>query len=221
VMRETLQIGGLIFINVIASNVFFVLLNKALFKYQHESGVVIYSIVSRVWLLFMIPIVGLDGGVRPVIGYNFGSQQIDRIRVAVYSTIKYGITIGFLLLGTVFSSGEFLVRLFTDDPHVGSAGLSAMRIVLSVFPLITMEVTAIAYFQSIGKPRVALYLVLLRYIVLPIPLLYLLPYFFGYPGVLYVFPAVDILTTIPTFFFLRNELNFRLHKRLIISQPLK
>jgi MATE family, multidrug efflux pump len=216
-IREILGIGGILFINIIGTNLFFVLLNKRLFKFQQESGVIIYSIVSRVWLSFMIPIVGLEGGIRPVIGYNFGSQQIDRIKVAVHSAIRYGILISTVLLAIVFSGGDYLIRLFTNDPHIGSAGLSAMKIVLSFFPLFIMEVVAIAYFQSIGKPRVALYLILLRYVVLPIPLLYILSYFFDYQGVLYVFPAVDFLTAIPAFFFLRSELNFRLHKRLFIN----
>jgi MATE family, multidrug efflux pump len=217
-MRETLEIGGLVFINVIATNVFFVLLNKFLFNYLQESGVILSAIVTRVCLLFMIPLAGLDGGVRPVIGYNFGSQQIDRVRTAVYSTIRYGITIGFVLLGVVFLAGGYLVRLFTDDPHIGGIALFAMKIVFSAFPLVIMEVTTVAYFQSIGKPRVALYVVILRYVALPVPLLYLLSYFFGYRGVLYAFPAMDILCTLPAFFFLRSELNARSHKRLLISQ---
>ena len=213
-VREIAEIGGSLLINVFATNILVVFLNKVLFKYQQESGVVIYSIVNRISMLFLIPIFGIDGGIRPIIGFNFGSNQMDRIRAVVNSAIKYGLGICYLLLGIVFWGSNILVRLFTDDLPVVAATLPALKIVLSFFPLFIIEVTTIAYFQSIGRPQVAFCLILLRNIILLIPLLYVLPGYFGYHGILFAFPTADILTTIFAFWLLRNELYFKLPKRV-------
>lgn len=211
--REILVIGGSVVINAVATNIFIVFLNKVLFKYQQESGVVIYSIISRIGMLFLIPILGIDGGVRPIIGYNYGNGQMDRVRVAVQAAIKYGLTASYILLGGMFLCANYLVRLFTTDPHVIAATPYAMKVVFSFFPLFVVEIITVAYFQAIGKPAISFFLTLLRYIILQIPLLMLLPYFWGYEGVLYAFPTLDILTTLAAFWLLRNELIVKLPQR--------
>jgi len=76
--------------------------------------------------------------------------------------------------------------------------------------LIVIQTITTSYFQSTGKPKIAFYLTILRNIVLLIPLLYIASYFFGYYGILFTFPVVDILTTIPALWLLRNELKSRL-----------
>lgn len=213
-VREITAIGSSVIMNIVATNIFIVLLNKVLFKYQQETGVVIYSIISRVNMIFLVPIIGFDGGIRPIVGYNFGSQQMDRIRDTINTAMKYGVTICYILLGIVFLFANYLISFFTTDPHVVAETLFAMRIVLSFFPLFVIEVIAVAYFQSIGKPQTAFFLTLLRNIILLIPLLYILPYFFGYNGVLYTFPIVDILITLAAIWLLRNELTVKLPQRV-------
>jgi putative MATE family efflux protein len=213
-MREIIGIGGSVIINIAAINLFVVLLNKVLFRYQQESGVVMYSIISRINMLFYVPILGIDGGIRPIIGYNFGSRQLQRIRETILTAAKFGLLICYSLLGLVLLYGNYLVRLFTNDEQVIPTTLFAMRIVLSFFPLFIVEIIAVAYFQAIGKPRIAFGLSLLRNVILLIPLLYSLSYYFGFNGVLYTFPVVDIVTTIIAFLLLKNELDHKLPERL-------
>lgn len=213
-MREIIGIGGSVIVNIAAINLFVVLLNKALFKYQQESGVIMYSIISRINMLFYVPVLGIDGGIRPIIGYNFGSRQLPRIREAIQTAAKYGLLICYSLLGLVLLSGSYLIQLFTKDPHIITTTLFAMRIVLSFFPLFIIEIIAVAYFQAIGKPRFAFGLSLLRNVVLLIPLLYILSYYYGFNGILYTFPVVDIVTTIIAFLLLKNELDYKLPERL-------
>lgn len=215
--REIAEIGGSMLLNMLAANLFTILLNQSLFKYQQEAGIVIYSIINRVSMLFLIPITAIDGGIRPIIGYNFGIQHTDRIRDTVNTAIKYGMIICYGLLALVFLSADYLIQLFTDDPYIIAEGPVAMKIVFSFLPLLMVEIITVAYFQSIGKPKIAFGITLLRNVILLIPLLYLLPYFFGYRGILYAFPIVDIIVTIPAFFLLRNELNVRLTQRMAVT----
>ena len=204
---EIIKIGSSVVVGVIASNGFVVLLNKILYRYQQESGIIIYSIINRVGMIFLVSIVGIDGGVRPIIGYNFGSRQIDRVREAVLNGIKYGMSICVLLLAVLLLFSEQVIQVITNDPKVIGVTPHSMRIVFAMSPLYIFDVVSMAYFQSIGKPGLALFVTMLRNVFLLIPMIYILSWCFGYEGVLYSFPVVDILTTIPVFWVLRREIN--------------
>lgn len=214
VAGEIVGIGGSVLVHIVASNLFIIVLNQILFKYAQESGVVTYGIINRVLLLFLIPMIGLENGIRPVIGYNFGSQHMDRVRDTVHTALKYGLGIGGCLLAGVLLSADYLVYLFTDDPVLVAQTPFAIRIVFLFFPLFVAQLILNVYFQAIGRPQVAFYLTLLRNLFLLIPLLYLSSAWFGYLGVLYTFPLVDLLMAIPVFWLLRRELNHKLNQRV-------
>lgn len=214
VSRQIVEIGSSIMANVMVANLVFIVLNQVLFKYEQESGVVIYGIINRVSTLFLIPMIGINGGIIPIIGYNFGSRQLDRVRDTIRSAIKYGTIICYGLFVIVFLSCDHLIYLFTKDDHIISMVPFAMKIVFSFVPLIVIHIIAEGYFQAIGKPQISFFLIVLRNIILLIPMLYILSYFFGYMGILYTFPIVDILTTIPTIWLLRNELGLNTPKQV-------
>src|SRR6185437_8696756 len=180
---------------------------KILYRYQDESGVIIYSIINRIGMLFLVPMVGIDGGVRPIIGYNFGSRQMDRVREVVLYALKSGILICASLLAVLLLFSEQVIQVITNDPKVIQITPHSMKIVFAMSPLYIVDVISAAYFQSVGKPGLALFVIMLRNVILLIPTIYLLSWRFGYEGVLYSFPVVDILTTIPVFFVLRREIN--------------
>ena len=217
ILLELGHIGGAILANIVAMNLFVIVLNQVLFKYYQESGVVIYGIVSRLNMIFIIILAGVEGGIRPVIGFNYGSQQIDRVKKAVEVGLKYGGILCCILLVGVLLMGNYLVLLFTSDENIIVETTYAMRIVFALFPLNVLQIVNTAYFQTIGKPNTALYLTLTKNVALTIPLLFILPLYFGYNGVLYTFPIVEILITIPSIWVLHRELNYNLTKRLEVS----
>lgn len=212
---EIIKIGSSVLVGVIASNGFMILLNKILYKYEGESGIIIYSIINRVSMLFLIPVVGIDGGIRPIIGYNFGSGRVDRIRKTVLLAMKYGMLTCCFLLFIIIVFSEDIIGIITSDDHVIQMTPYSMKIVFAMSPLYMFDVVSVAYFQSVGKAGVALFITMLRNVILLIPIINILPYYFGYNGILYSFPIVDILTTIPVFIILRTEMN-RHYMKLII-----
>lgn len=207
ISREIVKIGSSVVVGVISYNGFMILLNKILYRYQEESGVIIYSIINRVSMLFLVPMVGIDGGIRPIIGYNFGSRQMDRVREVVLYAIKSGILISGFLLAFLLLFSEQGIHVISNDPKVIQIAPHSMRLVFAMSPLYIVDIVSAAYFQSVGKPGLALFVIMLRNVFLLIPTIYLLSWCFGYEGVLYSFPVVDIITTIPVFFVLRRELN--------------
>ena len=217
ILLEIGHIGGAILANVVAMNLFVIVLNQVLFKYYQESGVVIYGIISRLNMIFIIILAGVEGGIRPVIGFNYGSKQIDRVRKAVELGLKYGGIICFGLMILVLFSGNYLVHLFTNDEQIIVETSYAMRIVFALFPLNVLQIVNTAYFQTIGKPNTALYLSLTKNVILTIPLLFILPLYLGYNGVLFTFPIVEVLITVPSIWVLHRELNYNLTRRLEVS----
>src|SRR6185312_8910526 len=193
---EIIKIGSSVVVGVVTSNGFMIALNKILYRYQDESGVIIYSIINRIGMLFLVPMVGIDGGVRPIIGYNFGSRQMDRVREVVLYALKSGILICASLLAVLLLFSEQVIQVITNDPKVIQITPHSMKIVFAMSPLYIVDVISAAYFQSVGKPGLALFVIMLRNVILLIPTIYLLSWRFGYEGVLYSFPVVDILTTI-------------------------
>jgi Na+-driven multidrug efflux pump len=92
---------------------------------------------------------------------------------------------------------------------------TAMKIIFSFFPLVIIHVITEGYFQAIGRPAISFYLILLKNVVLLIPLIYILSYFFGYHGILYTFPVVDVLTTIASIWLLKTQPELRLQQKAL------
>lgn len=212
VIREMASVGAAVLLDVFTTNLFTIVLNQILFRYEQEAGVIIISIILRMNLLFLIPVIGLESGIRPIIGYNFGSRQMHRVRQALLFGLQYGILIIYGLYGLVVLTSPWFIQYLTTDSYIAAETLRAVKIIYSFFPLMIIQVVASSYFQAIGRPKTAFFLTVLKNIVLLIPLLYVFAYYFGYQGILYTFPLVDIVSAATAFWLLRNELQFKLAK---------
>ena len=103
-----------------------------------------------------------------------------------------------------------LVQIFTDDTKIIDLTSKALIICFIATPLITTQLIGSAYFQAIGKALPALLLALLKQGFFLLPLVYILPKYFGVDGIWISFPIADILSTVITFIVLRKELKFHL-----------
>ena len=156
-----------------------------------------YGIVNRVALLFIMLIQGLNQGMQPIVGYNYGAKNFARVRKAVFMTIGCGMTIGTLgfILGETVP--EFIARAFVDSSKGGNeqlmvdAAAQGMRIILMMFPLIGFQVVVGGFFQYIGKAPLAIFVSLTRQLLFLLPLLWTLPRTLGAYGVWISMPIAD------------------------------
>ena len=156
-----------------------------------------YGIVNRVALLFIMIIQGLNQGMQPIVGYNYGAKNFARVRKAVFMTIGCGMTIGTLgfILGETVP--EFIARAFVDSSKGGNeqlmvdAAAQGMRIILMMFPLIGFQVVVGGFFQYIGKAPLAIFVSLTRQLLFLLPLLWTLPRTLGAYGVWISMPIAD------------------------------
>ena len=156
-----------------------------------------YGIVNRVALLFIMIIQGLNQGMQPIVGYNYGAKNFARVRKAVFMTIGCGMaigTLGFILGETI---PEVIASAFVDSSKGGdeqlmiTAAAQGMRIILIMFPLVGFQVVVGGFFQYIGKAPLAIFVSLTRQLLFLLPLLWILPRHLGAYGVWSSMPIAD------------------------------
>ncbi len=152
-----------------------------------------YGIVNRVLMLFVMIVNGLNQGMQPIVGYNYGARQFDR----VIRTLKLNIVCAVCVTTFGFILGHFFPHLvagmFTDDPTLLSVAEMGLKISLLAFPIAGFQIVSSGFFQYIGKPQKAILLSLTRQLLFLVPLLAVLPDLYGTMGVWASMPIADCL----------------------------
>lgn len=155
-----------------------------------------YGISNRLVLFIVMIVIGLNQGMQPIAGYNYGAQKYDRLLEVLEKAIIFAtcITTAGCLICVIFATP--LATLFAkDSPELIQQAAHTLRIMVSTFPLVGIQVMSIAFFQSIGYSGKSIFLALTRQLIFLIPMILILPHVFRNPldGVIYSLPASDIL----------------------------
>ncbi|HEY5688982.1 MAG TPA: MATE family efflux transporter [Yeosuana sp.] len=188
----------------------YLFMNNILFDLGGEVSVTSYAIVGRMLMFAMFPVLGLTQGFLPIAGYNYGAQNYTRVRETINIAIKYAMIMATLVFILLMLFPEAITRMFTTDIEIISKTPNDMRWVFAATPIIAIQLIGAAYFQAIGKATPALILTLLRQGLFFIPLILILPKFYGEFGVWVSFPISDVLSTMVTAYFLNREVKLNL-----------
>jgi putative MATE family efflux protein len=202
------EIGGLSFVTLSRQAVvsFTVLLmNNILFTLEGESLVAVYAIISRMLMFALFPILGITQGFVPIAGYNYGANHKERVVAVIKKAIVYATGLATLVFLMIVFFAEHIAAVFTKDPLVVSTTAKVLTWVFLSTPIIGVQLIGSAYFQAIGKAIPALLLTLTRQGFFFIPLLFILPNYYGSFGVWISFPIAELVATIVTAFFLQRE----------------
>lgn len=183
-----------------------IVLNQSLFTYGGELAIAIFGIINRLMMFVNFPVLGITQGFLPIAGYNYGAQKWDRVKETIRFSIRSGTIIAFGLFLFIVLFAKQLVGIFTQDPELLGDTPYALRMAFLATPLITVQLISSAYFQAIGKAVPALLLTLTKQGFFLIPLVLILPLFFGLDGIWYAFPIADIMAAAITYWYLRKEL---------------
>jgi putative MATE family efflux protein len=207
------EIGGLGFVTLARQaivSVTYLLMNNILFNLGGETSVTAYAIVGRMLMFALFPVYGITQGFLPIAGFNYGAEHYKRVRESIMTAIKYGVLLAAVIFVFLMLFPESITRLFTQDAEVLKETPPAMRWVFAATPIIGIQLIGAAYFQAIGKAIPALLLTLLRQGIFFIPLIFILPRFYGELGVWMSFPISDVLATMVTVYFLNREVKLNL-----------
>ena len=200
------------FMQVAASSVA-VLMNTSLKNYGGDLAIGAYGILLSLFMLIVMFVIGLNQGLQPIIGYNYGAEIYSRVKTAFY----YGIKIATVVTTIGFLFGMFLPRLFarafTSDAQLLALAENAMQISIVAFPVVGFQIVLSGYFQSIGQAKKSIILSLSRQIIFLIPSIIILPRIFGLDGVWAATPVSDLLAMIlAVYFFIREKNVFKVLK---------
>ena len=212
------EIGSLGFVTLARQaivSVTFLLVNNALYNFGGETSVTAYAIVGRLSMFALFPVFGITQGFIPIAGYNYGAEHYSRVKEVIYTAIKYATILGAMVFIGLMVFPEVITKWFTTDADVINVTPSNMRWTFAAVPIVALQLIGAAYFQAVGKALPALLLTLTRQAIFFIPLMYILPLYFGELGIWMSFPISDVLSTIVTAYFLHREVKINLNPKAI------
>ncbi|MBR4713658.1 MAG: MATE family efflux transporter [Paludibacteraceae bacterium] len=185
-----------------------ILINRALKEYGGDLAVGAYGgVVNSVLMVFAMIVMGLNQGMQPIAGYNFGAQIYSRVRKVLKLTVFAATavtTFAFIVSETI---PYYVARLFTTDEELIGVSIRGLRICAAAFPIVGFQMVASNFFQSIGKASKAVVLSSTRQLLLLVPLLLILPaHFKTIESVLACMPISDALSSIIAFILLKLEM---------------
>ncbi|UWG97645.1 MATE family efflux transporter [Dehalobacter sp. DCM] len=216
ITRRILAIGFAPFAMQIAGSVQQMLLNKSVMTFGGDLALSAVGVVMSLSTIFFMPIVGISQGAQPIIGYNYGAKQFSRVT----ETLKKAALIGICLA----TAGFFVIRLWPEqiiglfsngDAALTEIAVHAMLTFLALLPVLGFQIVAANYFQAVGKPLQSTILTLSRQVLIFIPLLLILPNFWGIEGVWRTAPIADALSILLTISFIFIEMKSLLSKQRV------
>jgi putative MATE family efflux protein len=184
-----------------------IILNRSLFFYGGDLAVTAMGIVYSILVIVFMPLQGLSTGIQPIIGYNYGAKQYGRVR----RVFKLSVVCATIFVSLIFTLIQifpgFFIAIFRNEAgELMDLSVRALRISTLFFPFLGFQILASNYFQSVGKPVQGTFLSLSRQILFYIPLLLILPRFFGLTGVFTAIPASDLGAVLLCLAVIRGEL---------------
>ncbi|WP_437130752.1 MATE family efflux transporter [Peptostreptococcus russellii] len=200
---EITSLGMPGFLLQLANSLLAFLLNTYLIRYGGDIAVSGMGIVNSLQTLLILPIIGLNQGLQPIVSFNYGAEKYDRVKRAVKLAIIAGLiisTVGFLLSRLI---PELLVSLFNREPELMKFSVYALKIWFMGIIVAGFQIIAANFFQAIGMPKRAMVLTLLRQVIVLMPCIVIFSKYFGIDGVLYAAPVADITSaTVTACFFI-------------------
>lgn len=208
VVKDILSIGLAPFLMNCCACLVVIFVNKGLLHYGGDLAVGAYGIVNRVGFIFAMIVMGLNQGMQPIAGYNYGAQLIPRLMKVYYYTMGLATIVCIIafIIGVGFP--DSCVRLFTHDADLIAIATPAMVLYTCTFPIIGFQMVTTNFFQSIGMAKISILLSLTRQLIFLLPGLIILPLFFSLNGIWYAIPLSDFLASVMTaiiFFIYKNK----------------
>ncbi len=208
IIKEILSIGFSAFAVQLSGSIVTIILNHCLGYYGGDLAIAIYGIVYKITLFLLMPLHGIIQGMQPIVGYNYGCNNLSRVKETLKLTITFTIlsTIVGMLVIQIFPYQ--IIGMFNRDTCLLSQGILTLRIIIIMTPFIGIQMTGLGLFQALGKALTSFILSILRQVLIFIPLVLILPNIdnIGILGIWISFPISDFLSAIITILVYKKQL---------------
>lgn len=175
-----------------------IFINNQLVRFGGDMSVGAFGIANRIVFIFVMFVMGINQGMQPIAGYNYGAQKLDRMMQVVKLSIIAATAIMILGWFLAMLAPRQCVILFTTDQHLIDTTVHGMRRMMLMLPIVGYQMVITNFFQCIGKVKISIFLSLSRQLLFLLPALALLPMWFGLDGVWLAQPVSDLIASVVT-----------------------
>lgn len=219
IIKRIYSIGMSPFLMNICACIVVIFINKALLDYGGDAGnlaIGAYGILNRTTMFFVMIVFGVTQGMQPILGFNYGAGHWDRVTKTLKIGIWLGVsitTIGWLLTELM---PQTISGLFTVDTQLIDIADRGARIFFIFYPLVGCQIVIQNFFQSVGKPKISIFLSLTRQLIFLIPFLIIFPRHWGIDGVWASMSASDFIAFVFAIFtlYIVNRRQRRLYNNI-------
>jgi putative MATE family efflux protein len=190
-VRNIIAIGISPFLMNVTSCVIVIFMNNQFVRYGGDMAVGAYSIANSVVMVFFMFVMGMNQGMQPIVGYNYGAEKYDRMFRCLWLTIAVATVILLVGWGLSMLFPQYIARIFTTDQTLLHLSARGIRLDMLVFFVVASQAVITNFFQCIGKVKASIFLSLSRQLFLLLPMAYVFPLFWDLDGVWYSMPASD------------------------------
>ncbi|OLS03696.1 MATE family efflux transporter [Tissierella creatinophila] len=218
IITPILLVGLAGFVVEIEDGIVMGVLNNLLAHTSGDTGIIVLGLVSKLYMFLFVTMWGIASAMQPIASFNVGAKNYKRLKTLMKKTTIYAFSTTALLWGIGLVFTKQLLSFFVKDALLIEEAAKAFRIVISLFPLISIYYVSIFYFQAMGKARTSILISGLRQIIIMIPLsiLFVKVFDLGAMGIWISYPISDLLASLASFMLIRNEgleLNIRIEKQ--------
>lgn len=202
-----LTVGVSAFIVEAEDGILMAVLNNLLQRYACDQSIVVLALSTKVYMFLFVTLFGMASGMQPIAAYNVGAKNYRRLGEVLKKTLIYAAMTTVLLWLFAMTFTPSIMRIFVKDPVIIKEAVFAFRVMILVFPLVSVYYISIFYFQSLGKAKQSIFMSLLRQIGLMIPISFVLVIIFDLKelGVWLSFPIADLIVMLVASFQLMKE----------------
>ena len=204
VAKESLAIGAGPFLMNAAACLVTLFINQQLRDYSGDLGIGAYGICNRIIFMFIMICMGLNQGMQPIAGYNYGARQYSRVKQVFWMTAKWATAVTMICFLISILIPKVATGIFTHDEELLAIAANGLTILGLGLPTVGFQMIATNFFQSLGMVRRSVILSLSRQILFLLPALYALPLWIGDKGIWLSYPVSDVLSFILSAIMLRS-----------------
>ena len=203
-LKGIVAVGFSTFVIEISDAIVAVVLNNLLITRGGDAAIIIVGVITKISMFMFIAIIGNSSAMQPIVAFNYGARNFDRVKKTVKASIKT-VTIVSLVFGVfLMYFAPQMISLFLTDANLLPEAVSALRIVISLLPLVGFYYVGIYYYQAINEAKKGFRLSLFRQLIVFIPLAIVFVQVFGIIGAWIAYPVSDLISAVVAYTLLNS-----------------
>lgn len=220
IILPIILVGLSAFIIEAEDGILMAVLNNLLLSTVGDNGIIVLGVISKVYMFLFIAMFGISSAMQPIAAFNVGAKNYKRLKAVMQKTTIYAFLTSTIMWGFAMVFTPQLMSVFVKDAEVINEAVKAFRIMIAVFPVISIYYVSIFYFQAMGKAKYSIGISILRQLIIMLPLSIILVKVFnlGAMGVWLSYPIADVLASLASYMLIREEgyeLNIKVKKQIM------